>query len=96
MPRRPAGQRDDSRNRHRARAVKSTCRDPSRTAGPSPSAPPPTTPPRASPSVAESLAGLVDRLICAELEREGMTAPPEYIRPSRVAPVDMPAQHMEF
>ena len=44
----------------------------------------------------ESLAGLVDRLICAELEREGMTAPPEYIRPSRVAPVDMPAQHMEF
>ncbi len=28
--------------------------------------------------------------------KEGMTAPPEYIRPSRVAPVDMPAQHMEF
>ncbi len=44
----------------------------------------------------ESLAGLVDRLICAELEREGMTAPPGYIRPSRVAPVDMPAQHTVF
>ena len=40
--------------------------------------------------------GDAEQPLPALLEREGMTAPPEYIRPSRVAPVDMPAQHMEF